>query len=352
MNQKDVSQKELLFKEDYQEANRRWDAFWAGDMIDRPIVCVTAPKPVASDDEPYADHYYNRIHDDLDHLAVGVLGNHARRHYGGEAIPSAFLSFGCDEIAAFCGGELKFHLDSVETNWSVPFVDAWEKHLPLQIDDANPLWQRMLRYCRIMAETCRGKIELNPIDLHTNLDLLLAVRGGQDLCLDLIDQPEMIDLAMVSARQVFAKVWRETRLAADLPLQSGATLQCDFSCMISTEMFRRWALPALEEEAETVGRVRYHWDGPGALTHTDDLIHSKGLYLLSYVVGAGNGSHADFVELFQKIQAGGKAVEVHGDIDMIKWMHPQLDPRLVTYNTWAPSQQACDDLLQWFVQHT
>ena len=347
-----MDQKHLLFKDDDQEARRRWDAFWAGDLIDRPIVCVTAPKLPAPNVEPYPDNYYTRIYDDLEKLAAGVLNNHARFYYGGEAIPSAFMSFGCDEIAAFCGGELRFHPDSVETNWSVPFVSQWENELPLKIEANNPLWQRMLRYCQIMAKTCKGKIELNPIDLHTNMDLLLAVRGGQELCIDLVDRPEMIDRAMDSARQIFAQVWRETRLAAELPMQSGATLQCDFSCMISTEMFRRWALPALEEEAEMVGHVKYHWDGPGALTHTDDLIRSKGLYLLSYVVGAGNGSHADFVELFQKIQSGGKAVEVHGDIDMIKWMHPQLDPRLVTYNTWAPDQQACDELLRWFVQHT
>ena len=74
-----MDQKQLLFKEDYQEANRRWDAFWAGEMIDRPVVCVTAPKAAALTDEPYADNYYNRIYDDLDSLAVGVLGNHARR---------------------------------------------------------------------------------------------------------------------------------------------------------------------------------------------------------------------------------------------------------------------------------
>ena len=34
----------LEFKPDLEEAVKRLEAFYAGDMIDRPIVMVTAPK--------------------------------------------------------------------------------------------------------------------------------------------------------------------------------------------------------------------------------------------------------------------------------------------------------------------
>jgi hypothetical protein len=34
----------LAFKPDLAEAARRWEAFLHGDLIDRPVVCVTAPR--------------------------------------------------------------------------------------------------------------------------------------------------------------------------------------------------------------------------------------------------------------------------------------------------------------------
>ena len=83
----------LQLKDDVKEAYLHWDAFWHGDIIDRPVVCVTSPI-----DEPtadwYDDNYYSRIHADLDKHVKGVLGNFRKRFYGGEALPKAFLSFG------------------------------------------------------------------------------------------------------------------------------------------------------------------------------------------------------------------------------------------------------------------
>ena len=47
-----------------------------------------------------------------------------------------------------------------------------------------------------LAEAFRGKMVVAHLDLHSNMDLLLAMRGGQKLCMDLIDCPETIDRAM------------------------------------------------------------------------------------------------------------------------------------------------------------
>lgn len=341
----------LQLKEDTLDAYRRWDAFWAGELLDRPVVCVTSPleEPAA---EPYEDHYYARIHADLDSHVAGVLSNFRSRYYGGEALPTAFLSFGCDEMAAFCGGDLCFNPDSMDTNWSVPFVTDWDTVLPFRIDDGHPLWQRMLRYVRKSAESYLGKMLIDPIDYHSNMDLLMAMRGSEPLCMDLPDCPGAIDRAMESSLDIFKKVWRETREAAGPAARDGTTLQCDFSCMISPAMFRRWALPVLEEEAKIVGRVTYHWDGINALIHTDDIIASKGLYNIAFVPGTGNGTHADFVELYQKIQAGGKAVSVYGPPEMMKSMHRQLDPRLTVYHTGTDTRREAEELLAWFKQNT
>ncbi len=86
--------------------------------------------------------------------------------------------------------------------------------------------------------------------------------------------------------------------------------------MMSPAQFRRWVMPALEEEAALVRHHVYHWDGPGALVHTDALVASPAIHTLSYVPGEGRGTCADYVDLYQRVQAGGKAVQVWGSVDV------------------------------------
>jgi hypothetical protein len=350
----------LAFKPDLSEAAQRWQAYFDGEMIDRPVVCVTAPKG----DEPAApaSTYRDRVFGDMDDLIDGMIASAERTFYGGEAIPTAWLSFGPDEIACFCGAELVWSDDSGDTNWSRPSVDDWDQSLPLSVQEDNPLWKRMLAFYRRAAERLAGKMLLSSLDLHTNMDLLASLRGPEQLCIDLIDRPEAIDRAMMSARQVFPLAWKAIAEAGKMrergfchlayAPEGAAILQCDFSCMISSEMFRRWILPALEEEAEIVMHAIYHWDGPGALVHTDDLVASQGLHTLSYVPGHGRGTHIDYLELYQRVQRGGKAVHFSGTPQELKEAHRVLNPNKVLYTCRTETQAEAEELLEWFTKNT
>ncbi len=343
----------LSLKPDFAETARRWDAFYAGDLLDRPIVCVTAP---ADDVEPVEGiNYHDRAFGDIDALVDRGLRGIRNAQYLGEALPVYWISFGPDEIAVFCGAELAWSADSGDTNWSVPCVEDWAR-TEIRIDAANPLWQRLLAFYRCAAEKVAGHALLTMPDLHSNMDLLAALRGPQRLCEDLLDCPEAIDTAMLQARAVFPvlwdAVWQAGRFDAIGYKQAFTTLQCDFSCMISPPMFRRWVLPALEEEAAIVGRVQYHWDGPGALVHTADLLASRGLHTMAYVPGDGHGNHDHYVELYQRVQAGGKAVAVGGTPEQCKFMHRALRPEKTVYWTHTDTRAEAEELLAWFVRNT
>ena len=344
----------LEFKKDYGETAKRYEAFWNGEIWDRPIVCVTVPNPDCADVPWHTNSYYTRMNGDLDEITGQIIGNTKKTIYMGEALPQAFLSFGCDELAAFCGGEtLYFHDGDHNTNWSRPFVEDWEAELPLSVREDNPLWRRMQAFLDKCAEAMQGKMLFYPLDLHSNLDMLLAMRGGEALCLDLMDRPETIDTALEQAMGLFEYFYERTFKKYGLPAANGITLQCDFSCMVGTPMFRRFALPYLEREAAcNNGRVSYHWDGVTALTHTDDLIASKGLYVMAFVPGTGNGDHVDYLELYAKVQEGKKAVSVGGSPDAVKFMHRQLKPDKTIYSTYANSVKEAEELLCWFKNNT
>ncbi len=344
---------ELELKPDLAEAARRWDAYFAGDIIDRPVVCISAPREGA--DPGPGTNYHDRVYLDIDEIVQRQVRALESQLFLGEAIPGVWLSFGPDEIAVFCGAELGWSEDSGDTNWSIPCIEDWDVAPPIALDENHPLWQRMLDLYRRAGEAVAGRATLGMLDLHTNMDLVSAMRGPQRLCMDLIDQPEAIDRAMDQARAVFPRVWNgvwEAGRIAQVGYGAFTTLQCDFCCMMSPPMFRRWVLPALEEEAEIVGNVVYHWDGPGALVHTDDLVASKGLHTLSYVPGTGHGSHADYIDLFQRVQAGGKAVQIWGSQDECKVIHRELRPEKTQYHTYAGSQAEGEALLDWFVANT
>ncbi len=351
------------FKPDAEEAARRWQAYYAGEIIDRPPVCVTAPR----DGFPAipALTYHDKVFGDLDEVVERGWQIAEATFWGGEAFPSFYPSFGPDEIAVFAGADLRWSPDSPDTNWSVPFVQDWKKALPLSLQAENPSWRRMLGLYRRAAQRYKGSILLVAPDLHTNMDLLSGIRGSQRLCMDLLDTPELIDYAMTDARLIFRQLWAAIVEAGQMD-QTGycleghglystggsATLQCDFSIMMSPRMFRRWVLPALEEEAGIVRHVVYHWDGPAARVHMQDLLASRGLHTLSFVPGDGHGDPVDYIPFLKELQEGGKAVHVWGTPEQCQRMHSQLYPDKVFYVKQTSSQSEAEQLLDWFVQNT
>jgi hypothetical protein len=84
----------LTLKPDLPEAAQRWEAYFAGEMLDRPVVCVTAPRHGPA--RPWGYGYRRRIFGDLDEVIEEALARAEATYYAGEAIPS----FGPDETAA------------------------------------------------------------------------------------------------------------------------------------------------------------------------------------------------------------------------------------------------------------
>ena len=248
------------------------------------------------------------------------------------------------------------------TNWAVPFVQRWEDTLPLRLKQDHPLWQRQMKYYRLAAERLEGKILLRCLDWHMNMDLLAAVRVPERLCMDLVEQPDIIDEAMSSSRQLFPVIWekiveagkmRERGFCKILYCMHGADmLQRDSGALIGPKMFARWVLPELEEEAAPVANVYYHWDGPTQLAHEDVLCSSKSTYTIQYQMRDRRGSPIDYLELYERLQQKGKGIHFWGSPDELKVAHRRLRPERVVYSMSTGSPREADALLSWFEANT
>lgn len=355
----------LELKADFADAVRRWEAYLDGEILDRPVVLVSCPRPGAPAVPAVpAPSYHDKVFRPFDAVLDQALENARGMWWGGEALPTFSPSFGCDEVAIFCSRNSQFiwHENVTGTNWSHPFIHEWDGALPLRLNEDHPLWKRMLSLLQAAAERLGGKMCLGTIDLHTNLDLLAAARGAQNLCLDLLDRPEVVERALADARALFPALWRASTAAARLPqlgyaagffsYRGAAVLQCDFSTMISPQMFRRWVLPALEEEAEIVGHAYYHWDGVGALKHKEAILSSRGLHTLGFLPGEGHGPQIEYLDLFQECQAAGKAVHVGGPLEECQAMHRELRPGKTIYTVFVSTPSEGEAALEWFRRNT
>lgn len=357
-----MSKSSLAFKPNFAEAQEHWAAFWAQEIIDRPCINITCHKTGAPPGKPLP---YMSGHDgDFAPVAETVLHNAEVTYWGGDAMPSYTPSFGPDQFAAWLGADLEWSKTDKSTNWVVPFVDDWEKVLPLQVDTNNRWWRRMLDFVAALGKAAKGKMLISHLDLHSNMDTLSAIRTPTKLCMDFFDVPELIDRAMADVRAAYAPVYDALYEAGGMgacgtqgwvaAYHSGKTntTQCDFAALCGPAQFRRWILPALEEESASLEHSVYHYDGPECLVHLDDICSIPGLDTIQWTPGARNKAFIDWMDLLKKIQSKGKSVYVPCNTQDIRIYHKELKPNMVFYQCSAKDEEDAKRTLDWLVANT
>lgn len=351
----------LEHETDFERAGKYWDAFWHGEIIDRPCTSIWAKK------EPEANEPVNLLavtgadFTSAFELWDKYLKSHA---FLGEAMPAFRPGFGPDQMAGFLGAPIIVSDGSSITSWSEKIVEDWKSFLPLKINDDNICWQRMKEYHAAAEEYYKGKCLLGNIDLHSNIDTLEGLRGAQNLLFDMIDKPETLLEAMSQVRRIFREVY-ETFYAYGNKERLGTTsglhmysrgkhgpIQADFICLLSPDMFRRFVLPAIVEEAQYLDHSCFHLDGPDALVHLDDILAIKEIHAVQWVSGAGARHQLEWPEVLHKIQAAGKAVPLYGTVEQIKAIHGQYKPELVQYDIQADSVEEGAKFMDWLVKNT
>ena len=352
----------LEYKPDLARAAEYWLAFWEQEIVDRPCCLMRAPR---QDVPPVPGlPYMAGAHGDLREVAERAVAQAETVWWGGDAVPYYTPSFGPDMVAAWLGAELEFGEGDYGTNWVVACVDDWDEALPLRLDQENVWWRRMLEFCQILAELSEGKMLISHLDMHSNMDALSALRSPERLCLDMMDMPATIDRAMRSAREIYAPIYEGLYKAASMhrygtcgwipayhPERTN-TVQCDFAALIGPEHFRRFVVPALEEEAAYLGHCVYHFDGPECLAHLDDICSVPGLDCIQWTTGARNRPFIEWLDLLKEIQAKGVSVWVPCNTETIKVFHSELQHDKLFYDCHAPSREEGEKALEWLVRNT
>ena len=333
---------ELENKPDFEQALARLDAWWRREIIDRPPVTV-AVRPTARPTMPEKTHASLRdrwldVEFQVDRAEARARGG----TYIAEDFPRYEPSAGPELCATVFGAELEF---GQSTTWSIPRCTSCREIPDIRPNLDNPYWNAVRAMTDASLERGKGKWITALPDLHTNGDLVAALRDPQQLCLDLADDVDSVRAACDYVTEsgyalMYDDIWRRIS-AAGQPTTSWTPMlhrgrayitNCDFICMISSDMFRRAILPAIVAEMKFLDGNFFHLDGPGALRHLDDLLDLPELDGLQWIYGAGRGPGAKWIDVYRRAQQAGKCLQlVVDDLDDARAVAEHLAPEGVWF---------------------
>ena len=349
----------LVYKEDWNETQKRYQAWGNGEYFGRCALWVTAPRGNPPDNPPpqtpgsAIERWTN-----LDYLSALNEYNHSRIFYGAEAFPIWSPGYpGSSSIATFLGCPL--HLD-YQTGWHEPILidDDWDVR-KLKIDKQNRWWQFTLELLKSSTVEAAGK-SIPSIGAFGGCgDTLAALRGTERLLYDVVDCPEKVHEADEYLMEMWFEVYdtfydlvRDTSDAGStawFPLWAPGKFyptQNDFSYMISPKMFRELFLSVIQRQTEFLNYSVYHVDGVEAFAHVPALCELPQLQALQILPGAGKPSPLHYAETLKTVQTAGKNLHITIPIEEVETALEMLSAKGLFIHTNAATEVEARDLIK------
>ena len=266
---------ELIYKPDCEEACNRIQAFWEGEILDRPLINITAPNGQVRKPTPPPPTLERKVLD-FDYRLTAEEEEIRCTWFGGEAFPTVWPDFGPSITAGCLGGRLQIAPGDGEQPlygavWSYPVIEDWDRDFPrIGFDPENSWFRRSLEFVRLAAQRGKGKYFQVIPDVDGGADTCADLRGADRLCVDLYENPAWVQQLLETVRRGNAEI--VNRLYAEVaPYQGGCVstfrlwapgrfynMRSDLGYLISPSMFRRIFLPAMIEEARMLDYTLFH----------------------------------------------------------------------------------------------
>jgi len=307
--------------DDWQMRLKRQDAFLERTVIDRAVVRITLPKDPPPHPWPPKVNY-GSLRDrwmDAERVAAGAVANALNTDYLGDALPTYSPNLGPEVFSAFFGQELEY---GETTSWSIPILHDWAEAGKLRFSKDNLYWKKINDITDACIAIGKNKFYTGITDIHPGGDAIAAFRDPMNMNVDMIEHPDEIRELLVRVNAANVEVMKHFYARMHSAAQAytcwvGLTTskrwyctQNDFSCMISKKMFDEFFLDGLRDECRLLENSLYHLDGPRALHHLDSLLEIKELNAIQWMYGAGNEPASKWIDVYKKIQAGGKSMQI------------------------------------------
>lgn len=322
---------------DWEQRLARQDAFWSREVLDRPAVAITLPRPdpVCPAPKPRGHASLRDRWLDAEYQAQCARAWALNTLFLGDALPSVWPNLGPEVFSAFFGCELEY---GETTSWSVPNLLDWADVSTVRFSEESFYWRRLVGMTDALLEVGKNTFYTGLTDFHPGGDALAAFRDPQRLGLDMLEHVEDVRQLLRLVTQTYLKVYDsfyEKLKAAGQAITTWLGVVStrkwyvpsnDFSCMISKAMFDDVFLPGIVEECRHLEASIYHLDGAGALQHLDSLLGIEELDAIQWVYGAGRGRVSDWLPVYEKCQAAGKGLYIGVEADELDLFMDHLRP--------------------------
>lgn len=309
------------WKPDFETCMERVRAFWEREIADRPLVYLTYQKDtqIPYIGKPYRNHREKWL--DFDTRIENEIRRMQNTVHAGDALPIAWPNLGPEIVSAMCGCGYEF---GETTTWSIPCIRNWENDSDHAVFREDGEYFILLNdFTKRLIQASKGRFIVGYTDMHGGGDHLAALRDPQELCIDLLDNPEWVKRKLSDSYRDFYQIFNHFHLLLSeagmpsttwlsLPADEGkyGVVSNDFSCMISSAMFDEFFLPGIREECRFYHRSIYHLDGPGSLPHLESLLAIPELDAVQWVPGAGNEGFVRWRHVYRRIQEAGKSMQI------------------------------------------
>lgn len=310
------------YKPNWDETQERFIAWWQGNNLGRPMLNLRVKRDRPIDNgavfRPPVDP--EEKHLNLDLMIANYRHHLAHYAFPTETFPHLNVVAGLPILAMYCGGEPQWLPDTV---WIGHFVEDWRNFSGFEFTPDNPWYQRHLTMLQRAVAMADGEFFIDMPDLMERMDVIAAVRGAQDLCLDMYDCPELLHRNLAVLDETFNTCYRQYyNLIKDE--QGGnsmiafhiwgpgptAKIQCDFSAMMAPDQFCEFVIPGLKKQCAEIDYTMYHLDGKDAIVHLDALMTLEQLNCLQWTAGAGQpgGGSELWYPIYEKARRHGKGL--------------------------------------------
>jgi len=300
----------LELKPDFDATIERFAAWWEGDVRDRPPVTLAVAARPTRAGPPDAEMTAGDAGLDVEAVVERAIGEILSRDYVGDAFPALLLPAAPALTPALCGAT------------AAPERGDWPGLFEASPDLESPAWLALERITDLAIQRSQGRFVVGLPNLEGAFDLLATLRGHEPLCIDVLDQPELMRRAgehLAGGRAAgFERLHAKLAGAGFgstswLPFYSEGpanVLACDFWCLVSSQIARDTILPSILREMAPLERSLFHLDGPDALRHLDLLLELPALRAVQWEYGPAHGPARRWTEVYRRVRESGRAVQV------------------------------------------
>ncbi|MDP6849177.1 MAG: hypothetical protein QGI24_10370, partial [Kiritimatiellia bacterium] len=219
----------------------------------------------------------------------------------------------------------------------------------LRVQRENKYFKTIEALTAKALERAEGRFMVGYTDMYAGVDCALGLRGAEQLCMDLVMDPDgiraLIELEFDEYPDVyrhFDKVLKDHNQLSvtwmNLPsFETFNVLACDFAVNISPQHFDEFCMPIIRKEAELFTLNVFHVDGPGVAKNIDSILTLPNLAGVQWVQGYGQDKPImQWIPLVEKVQQAGKSIIVDLQLDELDEFMSKVDPTGIML--WIPAK--------------